>query len=146
MKLFIDDFRSAPEGWHLAKTITEAIRILSGPIQVDVVSLDHDIIFETTNRKVGFSQETFATVARYIAAMPKELLPRIVYIHTANPNGAKDMAEILKGIVTTHNIENDTHFNTHGDYEGDINYKDILLKLEQEREERIQEHRFEGEF
>ena len=127
IKLFVDDFRSAPEGWHLAKTITEAVRILSGPIYCSVVSLDHDIIFETTNRKVGFSDENFATVARFIALMPKERLPEIVYIHTANPTGARDIEQILDGIVTTHDIDN------HGIALSDLAYKELLPKLEEER-------------
>lgn len=144
MKLFIDDYRSEPEGWHLAKTITEAVRILSGPIYAEAISLDHDIIFR--EGKHGFSEETFATVARYIAVMPKEKLPKIVYVHTANPKGANNILEILKDVVPTVNIENDGHFNTTGDYSGDINYKGILIKLEQEREKQEQEHKFEGEF
>jgi hypothetical protein len=127
IKLFVDDYRSQPDGWHLVKTITEAIRSLSGPLYCEVVSLDHDIIFETTNCKVGFSNETFASVARYIAIMPKDRLPKIVYIHTANPTGAKDIEKILLNIVTTKILL--------GSYDlSRFEYKDKLIKLECERE------------
>lgn len=137
MKLFVDDYRSEPEGWHLAKTITEAIRILSGPIYAEVVSLDHDIIYR--EGKHSFSEETFATVARYIALMPKDKLPKVVYIHTANPHGARDIEEILKDVVPTEVIE--------GSYDLSRNdYKEQLIKLEQEREQHIEEHKWEGEF
>jgi hypothetical protein len=138
MKLFVDDYREIPDSfWHLAKTITEAVRILSGPVYAEVVSLDHDIIYR--EGKHSFSEETFATVARYIAIMPKDRLPKIVYIHTANPKGARDIEEILKGIVTTEIIE--------GSYDLSRNdYKEQLIKLEQEREQRKEEHRWEGEF
>jgi hypothetical protein len=125
LKLFVDDYREPPEGFHLAKTITEAIRILSGPIEVSVVSLDHDIIYR--EGKHSFSEETFATVARYIAIMPKERLPKIVYLHTANEHGAEDMEAILNGIVTTIVIS--------GSYDlSRKDYKEQILKLEQERE------------
>lgn len=132
MKLFVDDYRKSPDGWHLAKTITEAIRLLSGIIYWDAISLDHDIIYR--EGKHAFSEETFATVARYIALLPKDRLPKIVYIHTANPRGAIDIEDILKGIVPTENIGNDGHFNMRGDYSKDVDYKEILNKLEEERE------------
>lgn len=136
LKLFVDDWRKPPIGWHLAKTITEAIRILSGPSDIEAVSLDHDIRKEVMhlsdsydNTQNAFSVETFASVAHYIAIMPKEKLPKIVYFHTSNPIGAEDMAKILEGIVPTYNTGNDTVYNT-----TDINYKDILNELEKKRE------------
>ena len=164
LKLFVDDYRSAPEGWHLAKTVTEAIRILSGPIPVDVVSLDHDIllrhdkiddfsyailraakkygyaIMTDKSERIAMSEETFATVARFIAVMPKKQLPKIVYIHTANPHGARDISNILEGIVPTWDLENYDH-NGLSD-----NYKEQLIKLEQEREKDALFPKFEGEF
>jgi len=140
LKLFVDDYRPAPEGWHLAKTITEAVRILSGPVYADVVSLDHDIIYR--EGKHSFSEETFATVARYIALMSKERLPKIVYIHTANPTGARDIEEILDGIVPTERVGDSVNF----DLTAPSTYKEDLIKAEQEREKNAQEHKFEGEF
>ena len=82
MKLFVDDLRPAPNGWHEARSITEAIRILS-TTSVDEVSLDYDIIG---------SIETFEPVAWYIRSMPR---PPKVKIHTANPVGGNRMREIL---------------------------------------------------
>ena len=108
IKLFVDDMRTAPEGWHRAHSVTEAIRILA-TVPVEIVSLDHDIVFFTEDpadktkpfaRFSGeFSEETFATVARYIAIMPDADRPRRVYIHTANPDGAKDIKAILLNSV-----------------------------------------------
>ena len=141
MKLFIDDVRQAPEGWQLARTITEAVRILSGPIYVEAVSLDHDIsqsVFGSTEL------ETYATVARFIALLPFERLPKAIYFHTGNPAGAnEDMKNILKGLpYQVIDIEN---------YWGEnlktgINYKDELIRLENERELNVQESKWEGEF
>jgi hypothetical protein len=128
MRLFVDDYREPPENWHLTKTITEAIRILSGPIYAKVVSLDHDIIYR--EGKHSFSEETFATVARYIAIMPKDRLPKVVYIHTSNPRGANDMEEILKDIVPTIRVGDSVDFNM----SAPSTYKEDLIRLEQERE------------
>lgn len=75
MKLFVDDIRACPEGWVLARTVTESIRILATQ-SVEEVSLDHDIrchhdfmapglaheVYELT------SPETFETVARFLHA------------------------------------------------------------------------------
>lgn len=128
IKLFVDDYRSAPDGWHLAKTITEAVRILSGPIYCSVVSLDHDIIFRPG--KHSFSDETFATVARYLAIMPKERLPEIVYIHTASPRGASDIEDILRDIVPTQRVGDSVSF----DMSLPSTYKEDLKRFEEARE------------
>lgn len=131
LKLFVDDYREAPDGWHLAKTITEAIRILSGPLVVDVCSLDHDII--NREGKHSFSEETFETVARYIVIMPKERLPKVVYIHTANPRGANDIEYILRDIVPTFRVGDSINF----DISTSSTYKEELIELEKKREETI---------
>lgn len=113
IKLWVDDLRVAPEGWHWAKTVTEAIRILDEQ-DVSEVAVDHDICHE--NKMLAGEQEfystsacpeTFEPVARFIAMMWKEgeAFPDFVTIHTANPIGAQKMKEILSqcstGIVVT---------------------------------------------
>lgn len=111
--LFVDDIRPAPEGWQLARTVTEAIRILDTQ-DVEEVSLDHDISHDV---KVGDIHrpypcgETFEPVARFMAAlatieqldgdndiglMQKDGPIPKMFIHTANPAGAQKMADILK--------------------------------------------------
>ncbi len=128
IKLFVDDYRSAPDDWHLAKTITEAVRILLGPIYCECVSLDHDIIFRPG--KHSFSEETFATVAHFISLLPKERLPKIVYVHTANPRGAGDIEDILRGIVPTQRVGDSVSF----DMSLPSTYKEDLSKFEAARE------------
>lgn len=89
MKLFIDDLREPWPGWTLARTITQAIRILE-LFAVEEVSLDHDIqqtVFGHTE------METFEPVARYLLVMPAP--PPVIRFHTGNPTGGKRMAEIL---------------------------------------------------
>jgi hypothetical protein len=91
-RLFVDDLRECPEGWILARTITEAIRILA-TVHPQIVSLDHDITFYDGNgvRQIS-SKETFEPVARYIALMNPR--PQ-VFFHTGNPVGQARMERIL---------------------------------------------------
>ena len=42
MKIYLDDEREAPPGWHLVKTSDEAIELLNGG-SVTEISLDHDL-------------------------------------------------------------------------------------------------------
>lgn len=107
MRLWIDDLRDAPKGWTLAKSVTEAIRILDTQPVLEV-SLDHDIchvlpqderppadILDKTS--VLFQPisctETFEPVARFIANDPGTIVR--VHIHTSNPAGADRMVEII---------------------------------------------------
>lgn len=92
MKLFVDDLRTCPEGWHVARTVSEAIRVLA-TMPVEVVSIDHDIAFQGRH---GIELETFEGVAWYVAAMCVDDRPKQVVIHTGNPMAASRMAGILE--------------------------------------------------
>lgn len=94
MKLYVDDLRRCPEGWTIARTITEAIRKLHyGHVQE--ISLDHDICF-LRGTDIRMHKETFMPVALYMAVMPKKLRPDRVRIHTANVDAGWLMHEILR--------------------------------------------------
>lgn len=101
LKLWVDDIRNpvsfVGEGWHWAKTVTEAIRILD-TMSVSELSLDHDISMKVS---VGYgdarpfcSPETFEPIARFVAHVyePEQIK---ITLHTANAEGARKMAEIL---------------------------------------------------
>lgn len=106
-RLFCDDIRRAPDDtWHVARTVTEAIRILA-TMPVDEVSLDHDISHLITMdgcHRPYPCGETFEPVARFIVQQEafhretnSELSSGIkVHIHTSNYPGAQKMKEILK--------------------------------------------------
>lgn len=88
MKLFVDDYRAAPEGWTQAWGISEAIRIID-TISLTHIALDHDIISST---------ETFEAVARHLALAIRSGIQRkdmVVLIHTGNSVGASVMSELL---------------------------------------------------
>lgn len=108
MNLWVDDLRNPDsfgrKGWHWARTVTEAIRVLD-TMPVEEVSLDHDI-----SHSIGIKNselyrpfpcgETFEPVARFIRVMCDPAMPRgmslhTVRIHTANPVGVERMKEIL---------------------------------------------------
>lgn len=114
LKLFVDDLRECPEGWHPARTVTEAVRVLA-TMPVAVISLDHDIEMQDYSGRRFNSMETFATVAFYLAVMDPGDRPKKVFIHTANPDGAKKMDSILEGKTSVEIIFC-------------MNYKEILEK------------------
>ncbi len=117
-RLFIDDIRDAPdESWVLARTITEAIRLIAQfGDSIEEISLDHDISAEVRVNGVYRpfpTDENFSAVAYYIAekyrnetiftpgsdinGMPciKKWYPKIT-VHSSNPVGSENMQAILK--------------------------------------------------
>lgn len=94
MKLFVDDLRICPEGWTLARTNTDAIRLLYFG-RVEEISIDHDIVKCMRHLSPDFSEETFQPVFYYLAAMRQELRPKRIIVHTANPAGAIRMQNLL---------------------------------------------------
>jgi hypothetical protein len=99
IKLYVDDKRNAPDGWHLAKTITEAIRILA-TVPVEEISLDHDISYRvfdivTEDFYEVDGQETFEPVVRYLALMPENIRPKFS-VHSANPCAYDKYKNILE--------------------------------------------------
>lgn len=83
INVFLDDLRSAPPGFVLARTANEAVRLLSSN-SVDVLSLDYDL---------GWDQPTGYEVAKFM--VEHRLFPRHVIIHSANPFGRARMYRLL---------------------------------------------------
>ncbi|MBL0058713.1 MAG: hypothetical protein IPP35_06325 [Elusimicrobia bacterium] len=86
----MDDLRSPPPGWLLARTVQEALSILEAG-GAEEVSLDYFI----GNGEGG----NFLPVAHFIAQMPESRRPRRVRIHTASDAGASALARALAGAV-----------------------------------------------
>lgn len=106
MKLFVDDERSAPNSsWQVARTVHEAIRLIS-MFDFSDISLDHDD-----------GHDSFEAVAHYICAkysIPEQVgewmshfpvdtdeieelnvASPTLTIHSANPVGAKKMLDLF---------------------------------------------------
>lgn len=113
MKLWVDDIRNAPDDtWHVARTVTAAIRALA-MFEFEEVSLDHDISHQVSVGELSRPfpcDETFEAVAHYIAEKAlasgrfedraRRWDPKVV-LHTSNPVGAQAMKEVLyRGFIT----------------------------------------------
>ncbi len=103
--LYVDDVRPAPDGWERARTVTEAIRALDGPLYVEKLSLDHDIMCVYGDDGEGHpynehtSPETYEPIARFVRMMKFMDRPVTVVIHTANDPAGQVMMDILKDQV-----------------------------------------------
>lgn len=104
MKLWLDDVRPAPDGWHWARTNAEAkAALLRG--NVDECSLDHDLgLHELTDEQINdwdhvisvsyalqaTGTETGLDLVEWM--IQHDLVPDEVTIHSWNPDGAHRMA------------------------------------------------------
>lgn len=83
-KLYIDDLRPVPEGWVLAKTSAEAIRLLDENPAYEAISFDHDLGGDDTSR----------VVVLWLCEH-EDKWPQRAYIHSMNPVGR----EWLTGMI-----------------------------------------------
>jgi hypothetical protein len=84
ISVFLDDYRREPEGYVLAKTMDECIKLLQN-FEIEHLSLDHDLLSKTRN---GYM---------LVEKMVKEkLFANRITIHSANSVGAKAMYNYLK--------------------------------------------------
>lgn len=94
MKLYVDDLRRCPDGWKLARTITDAIgHLFNG--RVDEISLDHDIVF-VRGTDIRMHKESFMAVCMFMIALDVDMRPAKVRIHTANVDAGWKMHDMLK--------------------------------------------------
>lgn len=106
--LYVDDLRQLPEQyenkWEIARTYREAINKLS-KYKYKYISLDHDIAsYENGRERTGYDivlwLEQEAVEGRYV--------PEKIYVHSANPAGARRMErgiESIKKIITKNKTE-----------------------------------------
>jgi hypothetical protein len=84
MKVFLDDCRSAPEGWILVRHAMDAIAHLRNN-SVTHLSLDHDLgddIIETGYDVILWIEEAVAM---------KNFIPPEITIHSSNPSAHRKM-------------------------------------------------------
>ena len=99
-KLFIDDVRQAPDNsWTIARTITEAIRLLATQYW-DIVSIDHDYggIYKKNEEKYNLLEETYMPVAFYISKdsnYNRLYAKPSIFIHSGNKPAAQYMKDII---------------------------------------------------
>lgn len=85
--LYLDDERPTPDEYSLrVYTASQAIKVLSSGVRLDVVSLDHDL----GDDKAGTGYDVLLYIEYQVRTNPVYVLPEI-RIHTANPAARKRM-------------------------------------------------------
>ena len=88
MRVFLDDERSAPEGWTRVYWPSEAIALLETG-RVEELSLDHDL----GDDERGTGYEVILWIEEAVAL--RSFIPPKITVHSANPPAA---AKMLAGI------------------------------------------------
>lgn len=89
MNLWLDDIREAPEGWHHARSVMEAIDAALNN-EIDQMSLDHDLGFDHYAGVVDSGTPNgyhFVMWMRETGHWPKQKPT----VHSQNPDGARWM-------------------------------------------------------
>jgi hypothetical protein len=106
MKIFLDDIRTAPDGWVLARWPEDVIDLLKTG-EVEEISLDHDL------------SDPFAQNQGYCSSVPErtgydvllwieeqvalfDFVPPVIHIHTAN-SSARVKMEAAKASIERRN-------------------------------------------
>lgn len=105
MKVYLDDIRTCPEGWELARTVKEAIEFLRTGKVIEI-SLDFDLGYEVLDPDAAISSATFdpdapngGVVAKYIRDFHGKIFPLpVIHLHTANPEGYRELEAIKRDI------------------------------------------------
>ncbi len=115
MKLFVDDVRPCPDGWMLARTVSDA-QLLLATGEVTRVSLDHDMgacdKCKASGADVGDMQTPESTFCHWCPhAVDGTFLARWMVehghvppewsVHSMNPVGRKRMVDILSQPVSS---------------------------------------------
>lgn len=110
MKVYLDDMRRTPEGWHRTYNAIETIDLIRTG-QVTELSLDHDLglDLEPKSAPVGFNGEEIMNplnhngymVAAWLEAAvvkgwPEGIPFPAITLHTDNPTGRKNMLAAIK--------------------------------------------------
>ena len=100
IKLYLDDVRNAPEGWHRVLTIHELKQwCRSYWDAITSISLDHDLGYtqDTGYDFLVWLEEFLHFNVRYSLTFP-------IMVHSANPSGAAKMRLAIKRLVDKHGI------------------------------------------
>lgn len=94
MKLWVDDLRSAPEGWVHAKSVNAALEyILANLDALEVISLDHDA---GDFAKYGGDYIKILDFLEAGVASGNRVLEFKFHLHSQNPVGVQNMRAIIQ--------------------------------------------------
>lgn len=103
MKVFLDDVRKTPNGWHRTYNCQETIEFLKNN-KVDLLSLDHDLgenlDFDGYNVLLWIEEMVYTT----------DYKPPTIVIHSSNPSGVQKMILAIKNINKKLNISQKNYY------------------------------------
>lgn len=90
MNVYLDDLRKCPEGYVLAKTYEDAVKLIENN-SINILSLDHDLGMNSN----GDLNKTGYDLVKYICE--NNVFINTIYIHTDNVVGRENMYQTLLG-------------------------------------------------
>lgn len=85
INLYMDDLRSCPQGFVLARSGEECVQLLQD-VKVHILSLDHNLDWDKMD---GYE------VAKFM--VDHQIYADEIYLHSSNPVGRERMYHLLKG-------------------------------------------------
>lgn len=90
MNIYLDDIRPCPEGFVIARTKRDCMKLLEEN-KVEILSLDHDLGAEMFG--TGYDVAMFIVEQQEI--YNRNIWPKEIYLHTDNPVGRQNMFQLL---------------------------------------------------
>lgn len=87
LRVWLDDVRPAPAGWHRVHSVNDAIRLLQTGAAVSEMSLDHDL--------GDYSGDGGDGVKLVLWMAEHECWPDRVRVHSMNPVGRANMEALI---------------------------------------------------
>jgi hypothetical protein len=107
INVYLDDLRDCPEGFVLAKTTEEALKLFANN-KVNILSLDHDLGVDQDGKLL---RSGYDFVKEFCS---RGLFAKKIYIHTDNPVGREAMFQTLLASKKRGFISGDTEIYRYG--------------------------------
>ena len=109
VKVYLDDERTAPEGWVQTFTADQTISILSSGV-VSYLSLDHDLgdderIVIGTTEKIGTGYDVLTWLEEKVFTNEYFIPPKTITVHSANVSARLKMEQAIASIKAQ-NVKN----------------------------------------
>lgn len=93
MKLFLDDERTAPDGWETIRPGDFKDFFTRNKNKIEAISFDHDLGYNENGEEYPSGYDFFCEFEK--AYYEHDIIPPYMYVHSANPAGR---GNILRGI------------------------------------------------